>query len=153
MTFLQSALICKDVISYFSYHKLIKAHLVKGQTNRKLPALAQPAVTQWGTLKVCFVSLLKRKSVSHCIATSQDVISGTSSQKASAQDVNDIVTSKNFIPHLNKSIHILKSIHDSIVHFQTIPLLSPRFATTSKWFSKKEFQSMQGLVDSKGYSC
>jgi hypothetical protein len=47
---LQFALDCKDVISYFSFHQQTKAQLAKEQTSQKLPALAQPAVTQWGTL-------------------------------------------------------------------------------------------------------
>jgi hypothetical protein len=102
--------------SYFSYHRQIKAQ-VKEQTIRKLPALAQPAVTQWGTLKACFVSLLKSESILHSITTSQEVISGTSSQKASAQKVYDIVTSKNFIPYLEKSIIFLKPSDNAIVHF------------------------------------
>jgi hypothetical protein len=143
---LRFALDCKDVVSYFSYHQQIKAQLVKEQTVRKLPALAQPASTRWGTLKACFVSLLKSESVIHSIVTSRDFISGTSKQKASAQNVHDIVTSKNFVPYLQKSIAILKSIDDAIVRFQSDSVPVSEICHFFKVAFKKDFQSMDGLV-------
>jgi hypothetical protein len=137
---LQFAFDCKDVISYFSYHQQIKAQLVKEQTIWKLPALAQSVMTRWGNLKVCFVSILKGESILHSITTSLEFISGTSRQKASTQKVCDIVTSKNFIPFLEKSINLLKSIDNAIPVSEICHYFKVIF---------KKNQSMKSLADSK----
>ncbi len=97
----------------------------------------------------CFVSLLKSESILHSITTSREFISGTSSQKASAQKVYDMVPSKYFVPYLEKSINILKSIDNAIVHFQNDLFHVSEIWHYFKVILKKEFQAMKGLADNE----
>jgi hypothetical protein len=64
---------CKDVVSFFSYHNLDKANLIKLQDEKGVHHLAQVAATRWGSLINCMRCLKESESILHQIVSARGV--------------------------------------------------------------------------------
>ena len=108
---------CKDVVSFFSYHNLDKANLIKLQDEKGVHHLAQVAATRWGSLINCMRCLKESESILSQIVSARGFLTGTLKQKQSREKIMNIICSDNFLPLLNKSIAILEPIERGIKLF------------------------------------
>ena len=111
---------CKEVVSFFHNHHVMKAKLKKALTTAKLSGLVKPAETRWGTLIGCFKSLKAADSILNALVSERDFINkGTAKQKEKRVEIKSIVTDPHFLSKLDESIKILEPIEKYIKIFQS----------------------------------
>ena len=116
---LEFVLSCKEVVSFFHNHHVLKAKLKFALESAKLKALATMALTQWGTIQGLLQSLLDADNVLNSIASERDFVSRTTKQKEKRQEIKDILTAPDYQANLGKKLVILKPIDKCILFFQS----------------------------------
>ena len=111
---------CKEVVTFFNNHHVMKAKLKKALAAAKLSALVKPAETRWGTLIGCFKSLKAADSILNALVSERDFVNkGTTKQKEKRVEIKEILTDPDFVSKLDESIKILAPIEKYIKIFQS----------------------------------
>ena len=87
-----------------------------------LTRLVAPAPTQWGSLIGCFRSLRAADTVLNAIVSHRDFAGGsgaTTKQKEQRKAIKDIITARDFVDYLTKSIKLLEPNDMLITKFQS----------------------------------
>jgi hypothetical protein len=110
---------CKDIVTFFHNHHVLKAKLKVALQAAKLKSLVQMVPTRWGTIRGLLQSLLDADTVLNSIVSERDFVSGNARQKEQRQVIKDILTAPNYRDNLDKSLLILKPIDKWIKFFQS----------------------------------
>lgn len=90
------------------------------QAQKKLPHLAAPAFTRWGSLISCFSTLLKSEELLQNLVSSRSFITvGGDTQVDVRTQIRTYVTDPNFVANLKRSHIILEPIDRYIKAFQS----------------------------------
>ncbi|HEY9300046.1 MAG TPA: DUF domain-containing protein, partial [Phormidium sp.] len=115
----EHAQVCKEIVIFFKTSQAHKAALEKQQKAISTPKLVLPAVTRWGTLQGCFVSLLQSATILQNYVKSPDFVSGTKLQKEKKEQVKNFILEDDFVDMLQHSIEMIKPIDELLVKFQS----------------------------------
>ena len=111
---------CKEVVSFFHNHHVMKAKLKKALSAANLSGLVKAAETRWGTLIGCFKSLKAADSILNALVSERDFVNkGTAKQKEKRVEIKSILTDPDFVNKLDESIKILQPIEKYIKIFQS----------------------------------
>ena len=116
---LEFVLSCKEVVTFFHNHYVLKAKLKAALESAKLKALVTMALIRWRTIQGLLQSLLDADNVLNSIASEQNFVSGTTKQKKKRQEIKDILTSPDYQADLENCLVILKPIDKWIKFFQS----------------------------------
>lgn len=111
----------KSIVKFFKNHQREAFHLAEIQEKEHLETLKLPGATRWGSLLVCFRSLIKNREVLDGIVTKDDFISSSDSKKArdSKEQVKSLVLDRTLFLNFEKLRDILTPITLWIDHFQS----------------------------------
>jgi hypothetical protein len=103
--------VCKKLVVFFKSHHKLWSQLTTRLRGDGLRLLAKPGDTRWGSLQLCFETVLAAESILLGMVTARDFLSAkTKAKKRARRVVFDMVTSSEFVAQLQKAVVVLKPV-------------------------------------------
>lgn len=138
--------LCKDIVTFFTQHHMVKAVLEELQKKQtpKSPALISAAPTRWGSILAMMTAIKENFSLLIALVHSEEWMGGilTRKQKTARSKLFKTITDEEFMPTLIKCLKILAPIDAAIVLFQNDKVPVSMVFKTFEFDLKASFDAM-----------
>ncbi|GMF55882.1 unnamed protein product [Phytophthora fragariaefolia] len=104
---------CKKLVVFFKSNHKLWSQLTSRLRDHGLRLIAKPGETRWGSLQLCFETILAVEAILHSLVSARDFLSAKTKKKT-RREIFDFVTSTDFVPQLTKAVKLLKPIGVSL---------------------------------------
>ncbi|GMF43376.1 unnamed protein product [Phytophthora fragariaefolia] len=106
---------CKKLVVFFKSNYKLGSQLTSPLRDYGLRLIAKPGETRWGSIQLCFETILAAEAILYSLVSGRDFLSAkTKVKKKTRREIFDFVTSTDFVSQLTKAVKILKPIGVSL---------------------------------------